>query len=116
MLQKNLIKIDNLTIILDRTLLVGDMEANYLLFIGQIIFTISSAISSWRIYKRKSSVDFSIAAIIMGYIGLCCMFAYSLSLMLSSGVQALFLQNLINLLVNTINTGLVIYYYPSRYL
>jgi hypothetical protein len=88
------------------------MLTNYLLFVGQSVYAISSFLSSRRIWMRKSSADFSVWAIIMGYLGTICLLSYSIELLLTQHVWALFIQNAINVFMNTINTGLVLYYHP----
>jgi hypothetical protein len=88
------------------------MNPNYLLMVGQGVYVIASFLSSRRIYMRKSSEDFSVTAVLMGYLGVVCLFSYSLELLVTKGVYALFIQNLVNIFMNTINTSLVIYYHP----
>ena len=90
------------------------MLANYFLFAGQAVYAISSFLSSRRIYMRKSSEDFSMYASIAGYLGVLCLFGYSIEIFMSKGVWALLIQNCINVFMNTINTCLVLYYHPHR--
>lgn len=90
------------------------MYTNWFLFAGQSVYAISSFLSSRRIYMRKSSEDFSIWAIVMSYLGVWCLFSYSLELFLTKGVMALLIQNCVNVLMNTINTGLVLYYHRNN--
>ena len=70
-------------------------------YIAQGIFLTSLWKTCGKILRTKSSKDFSIPAQTLTLIGIYFLFGYSIMLLIDKGIQALFYQNLINVVSNS---------------
>ena len=86
----------------------------YVLYLGQAIFVISMTFTNLRIFRRKSSRDYSIPGAFFTLSGMLCLLTYATHLKNTGGEPYMFWQNVVNVSYFFVHIYLVIRYHHGK--